>query len=102
MYQLTNILTNTTSGHYKTAKAAHRAADRKDNAYGAYIYIVTKKEQGTKTMMIMHFNVDDLTASVACAVNANLCDYLVKHAHYNPNLISYWFAPGTVEYLLQD
>ena len=43
MYQLTNILTNTVSGHYKTAKAAYLAADRKDNAYGAYIHIVTKK-----------------------------------------------------------
>ena len=42
MYQLTNILTNTVSGHYKTAKAAHRAADRKDNAYGAYIHVVTR------------------------------------------------------------
>ena len=42
MYQQTNILTNTTSGHYKTAKAAYQAADRKDAAYGAYIYVVTR------------------------------------------------------------
>lgn len=40
MYTIYDSITKTSTGSYKTRRMANVSADRKNNAYGAYRYIV--------------------------------------------------------------